>query len=1453
MIDYSVHTDNASLLRTDNPFLVGYWRMGDSLPPEPSLQPVGVNGSGWLTDDSLYRKHLTTKSITTSDFDIVTGLTPYGSNSGLKLQISSSPTNKRIFLPASDVALNRGQLVPSEFNKPSGFTITGWVSVPVATGHRDGHIINMVENPEAMGGGDVFSIAWDGNTASAGHVKFSMRTEAGSNNLIRADQFPTIINSGLFFAARYRNFAPLAPGGESGIMELFVGSHSSGLVLADSQIITSATSVGIAKPSDTEKPLSFGIKAHHDASFINTGAFLPDGAIIDDISFWYMGLSYNQMSHIKESGITVVDRDIQPIPPSNSGLLAYWRFDNNDSADVVGINSNPIYGDRFNLKLSTPGDITPVAGINVDGIPGSGVQINTNSTDFDRSLYLPRNSGFPDMFPAKDRGDFTLIGWHKFASANFKSWIAEWVHEDLIAGSRPNQIMAGQGTFLNNSLFGQGLSEFDASGEIHDVTITSDVLGATADIPKQNEWNLYAGVWDNTNGIMYVVKNARKIIGILEISPSGSNRDRFDVNTPEVKVSFKFLKLINDPQDVIFDEWAMFNRVLSLPEMSGYALSGVQVAAVPSAATTPLFDSPDPRLLGYYGFSVSGSFGNNSPRFEDESYYRHHLDEIVGDFTITNPLEDNFGAGESGSLQILSSGSYLNLAREKLGANFDFSQRELWTKGWSAGMWVNVPSGGTLNFNEHDLFFMGSWNTSGFNQRSWAIATSGGKLSARVSMDSNHYAFVSPSSLSLDVPIFIAMSAIKSEVENGTLIKLHTGISGVTSVSTVASGIVPSFDFDESSDSGLCIFAIPEYANLDGNGSNFAGCPSGTTIQSAFIFAEDIDISGITNIRNAAINKIALIPATVSSTDSNNVSHWKLDFIENTIRDYGKEQNHLTIQGSQNILASSGIHNSGLQIDDFTWLQTEIGKAPVRLDLGSGTSSFTILGWAAIFEDPVDTDKIILAKGGLDGSGYRFLSSNDILQFASDKHTGSGNNSPVQLGSGTDTVFNHLAFIYNRTLDQTTTVVNGRYAGSTFNILSGITTTTSGFALGGNSIAPGVVDPFGGGANTSGLFDDFMIFDRELTLAEISGLARDSYNYVESEGSSSTLVGAYLAGLATESISDLVGGFIHGLGSEFEIAGGYVSGVQGQLDHIGGFVHGKLISSGIAGAWTHGMDQVSGLLGAYMRGKDIGSGIIGSYILGGCEDSAEFDITFTFTILAAKDFDARVGVELTSSKDFDARIAVIQITQPPLCSIVSPTSGLVIDGVPYTLTLQASGIAQNDKKISHVRFTWSDFTPANSGTLISGLSNSGVFEASHTYWTPGFFTPKIEIIDEFGYRTSCCYQLMIAPTGMASGTFAALLPQLELLVNDSDGGTQHDVDFTTLASGAPIVMDELDFADGQTTLVNSTEMPSLGPYSGIVRQHTYTMPGNFCAVWATSGTEGIMTDTLRIGNDFEGF
>src|SRR5690606_880052 len=152
-----------------------------------------------------------------------------------------------------------------------------------------------------------------------------------------------------------------------------------------------------------------------------------------------------------------------------------------------------------------------------------------------------------------------------------------------------------------------------------------------------------------------------------------------------------------------------------------------------------------------------------------------------------------------------------------------------------------------------------------------------------------------------------------------------------------------------------------------------------------------------------------------------------------------------------------------------------------RLDLGSGSQSWTALGWVKPPAEITGSDEIVIMNKGSGPSasptGIKVYTPADALTataIAADK-SAVGYNGDLAPGE-----WNHVAVTYDRDNDECGVVVNCRYAGTAFVALDSIAPNNSGLSLGGRGDQN--ADALAGGSAFSGMLDDWMLFSRVLTL-----------------------------------------------------------------------------------------------------------------------------------------------------------------------------------------------------------------------------------------------------------------------------------------------------------------------------------------------------------------------------------
>ena len=1275
----------------------------------------------------------------------------------------------------------------------------------------------------------------------------------------------------------------------SGLMTMYLGTHESGLMKVAEHLIQDNILGCVSRNIGTDQEMAIG---NFEGMLRGTSSQrpMPPGTIVDEFVFVHDGyIGFDKIEHYMNSGILTFPEnnperpEFVPQLPGTDDLNAYFTWDNNDSVDNWLANSAPATSSLFASMIGQIGGAKDKPGPGIRG--GSGMVIGAgqgprltsnwaHSHNGDK-WHVPVGSGRNWMFPDINRSqEMTWIGWMRPAELNttFSFPSAGWFADDVKhhAFSPTNWNTGGTGNDANGNGYNAvpGGTNFSVSGSVdHGTNLLFDADNSPVGWGngmggRRSQWSLWAFVIDFARGVCYTVKDAKHVsINALQIAPGSGWSDGALLNNPNFGASdqttegsaFTFAEagvwsFPNTPSvNCYVDDWAFYDRALTLPEMSGYALSGVAVTS-PEA---PL-DVGFKQTMGYWKLNSSGVYdptGVSGIRFDDTSWYSHHLTNVSGAFSLGSALNTSI---DSSSLQLDTSGSMLSLERVFTGSNLDFgTDQTMSSSGFSAGMWAYVPSGdlSTQGNGSSGLFgprvLMGNWHQD-TQERSWYLGADDNILAAHIVLSNLiDYPVTSDVEIPFNTPFFLGVDVQPSgSVLNSRLwYSTNSNSDDITQIAETSFGASVSL-LNTASASGFSLFNAPHL--------NY-GFPETTRGQGALIYNGALDEATWGKIKNLSIGLNTLGSDSVSASDPANISHWKFDYAAPQITDVGLEQNFLFPINLDGKVArvEAGVHNSGVVIRQSEYLDTLPNNVDARrLDLGSGTQSWTLLGWVKPnAEGPTGTDQhVLMSKGGQTSGVYVYMPPDNFTVTAS----ASGVETRSQNGDISPGEWNHVAIIFDRDNNEFTTAVNGRYAGPGFVDLVEVPVNSSGLSLGGRGDEQFFAVP--GGSAFSGNLDDVLLFGRALTLPEISGIAGNSYTY--DPGTSffgPAGVGGYISGIAQFAISGLIGSFMHGQAQDLALYAGYVSGVEGLFDQTGGYMHGKAVFSGLAGGYMHGKDISSGVFGHFMHGMDIVSGLIGSYEFGACTALGEFDITLNFQVVTNKSFDARLGVEKTQLYDFDARLGVTRQTAPPVCSLETPAIGLIASGMPYVLTVGGSGIAQDGKKVAMTRFTFADFKGSESGTLVSGEANSGLFEASREFDTPGWYTVKIEVLDSYGYRSSCVRPFLLIPSGTPSGTFLNSLPGISLTETPVSGTAIHTAFFTHGLSGLNTtsgLLEYTDFADQQESLVNTLEFPSGTQFNSFVRRHDYTMPGNYAPVWAVSGSFGIVSDTLSDGIDY---
>ena len=1489
--------------RSDNPCLVSLHLMGDDEPPPP-LASILVPWSSMRKDSGPMKWHMTdgtNPDASTFETNIgvaTTGLAPsqnFGdgtghpttSDSGLIFNGSSwlagshgqgFGTSMADYSEERDSTLTtQGGMGGWSFANISGLTICGWCQMaPTSTNTSTfRHIVGIRQTEGASTGGWAVYIrpsdmALKFEFRATGFTIFGFTTAAFENNPVPGEPF--------FFAAQIsrnrNNEQGIAYNTCTGVGEgsVFLGTHQSGLVTATTSPFGPGDDVCSPAPRALDF-LSYGSNSDQVRG-ISDPAGLPPNSVIDSIAVLNDAPSISGLEVLRLNGWNhvpatsdVEHSSFEAVLPGVEDLVAYWdwidEFTTSDDQSFVLLNKAPATSGVLPLDFIAPrqgaglGATFSDAGNTADPVvPFTNKSMIPNETsvqgglltvaqDSSIGLFIPPGSGVNHIFPQGNPGK---EGWTWLYWAQGPVEMG-WTHKTNALFN--TKYIENRGDFSNFDNPGNYNAVYTGSGVATQQVYyspTATPINRTLRRIASDEWHLGVIMWQTDAPMVYSYwdGNSLQFAG-QRLSPISGFSKEGHVEGPDVS-TFRIRNAVSIISSVT-SKWgpvAIYNRILSVAEVSGWALSGIDTVPIVSPISTNF-----KQTLGYWPLDAFVNYdpgGVSGTRLDDESWYRHHLTNISGVFSFNeDPL--NIRTADQ-SLQVDLSGSMVSLESVFTGANLDMSSTQVvGSSGFSMGCWMHIPSGDLETegngssglFGEH--MFMGCWDQE-VDSRSWFLGMVDNKIRGRFILDDgtvrelsteltprfNDGFFIGmdlqPSGGVLNARIFYAEEFTDDDIDS-----IHESNFGDST--DVLQAVGPS---------GFSLLNAP---NLQ------FGFPSGTRMNNPFIYAGAPIVSDWVGIKKAGINEVILGSGSVSASDPENISHWKFDLQGSRFVDFGKEQNFVfpINQDGNEIGIIGAIHTSGVVIRRPEYYDTlPFNPQSRRLDLGSGNQSWTFLSWVYPPAPSLTDRHYIMAKSN-GSSGIQIFTPADSLRATANA---SGVITSSENGNLAPNQWNHLAIVFDRDNNEFTTIVNGRYAGTTFDTLVEVPVNNSGMALGGRGDQE--LNALPGGSAFSGYLDDPMIFSRALTLPEVSGLAANSYNHNDGfTDFTGGPVGMYASGLPQFLISGLIGSFLHGSAQDIELIGGYVSGVDGLCIPYGGFIHGRAFVSGQIGAFLHGSQQASGIFGHFAHGVDSSSGFFGHYQFGACEANGEFDIVLNFSLVTNQDFDARLGVEKTKFIDFDARLGVIRITAPPECTFEAPLIGELASGIPFVLTVQGSGIALDDKQIVTTRFTFADFKGAEQGTLVSGIANSGLFEAQREFDTPGWYTLKIEILDSFGYVATCCRPFLLLPSGSTSGAFINSLPGISIESSANTGSAINSISFTHTVSGLDTtsgLLEYTDFADQQESLVNSLEMPVGTQFTDFVRRHDYTMPGRYCPVWAVSGEFGIVSDTIADGIDY---
>lgn len=1463
----------AEYWRVDNPYIAGWYRFGDDEYPisETLGQPARC-------DSSIRHNHLTANQALGTFLQYVSGIAPWPGQqaSASGVQITGANWNEaagtqRTLRVDSDYYRDRTDFSTLGYYGQgnamlSGFTIMGWMQIPPVTTQfaQPKKIWSNIEQGVSSTDGE-WQLNFNGDSRHLVFIYNSFGTAtspAGATHIVTSLAHPNgrmPVNEPVFFACQinkgYNDIRPALDEG-SGIMRIWMGTHVSGLQEVGAyQITIPSTNFwrgDNTMTNNTSFPYTFfadpvAARGNLDPRCMPPSSIFDEFCIVNDGT-----IGKDLIEHYMNSGIIQDDTDplgnktpFVPVLPGTDDLVAYWTFDEQGGA---------------NLAPDAPTEVVLDMVLNgvdfVDGVHGgSGIRPNSVFNDFDTQSFPTNKNGLPHviggsglnhLFPERDQ---TWIGWVRSESSSIRAggalgWFSDTADRHcslywqayIFANQTARDAAYDLGCTPSGSEFPRQISiaGISTAGNPHQARTMED-----------GDWHLLAVVWDVTHGFVRVVYDAHDVMPMLipaNMADSGIDKS-FCVDSGPDRAGF-VLTNINSTNRCSYDDWAVYDRILTLPEMSGFALSGIDVTPIVSPISTN-----EKRTLGYWLLDEAVTYDPevaSGVRYNDDSWYRHHLSNVSGHFEQGDAL--NVRLGDT-TASITHSGSIMSVPGINSAANLDFSSSGVWaSSGMTVGCWMYLPSGDleTQGNGSSGLFgdhmFMGVWDQEEDSQ-SWMLGMRDNKFLLGYHFPGFSSAFIeSESGVPFNTPFFVAAKIVPSGSSTVGEIFVSEDPDDALDLQLVGrdAGLVDAPNLVAGGLSGFTLFGA---ANLQ------FGFPSGTRMQAPFVYAGSLIETDIGLVKRAGVNDITLGSGSVPFNDPASISHWRFDRHGAQVPDAGRAGNYLTLintDGNQ-IGIFEAVHSSGVVVRQDEYLTTQTDSNTSGLDLATDDKSWTFLTWIKPNTEDFIGEGPIMGKGG-PASGVEVFMTDSTFRPASRV---SGVVSQAFNGDLAPGEWNHLAIVFDKDNDEFETIVNGRYAGGQFNELLQAPPNNSGLAIGGRGDQ--LFNALFGGPQFSGMLDDTMLFSRALTLPEVSGLAANSYNFIESSGANTALVGGWLFGTPQFLISGLIGSFLHGQAQDLELVAGYLSGVEGVSDQLGGFLHGKAQVSGTVGAFMHGAGQQSGVFGHFVHGLDIVSGFIGSYTFGACEESAEFDIILNFNVVTFKDFDARLAVEKTKVYDFDARLGVIRITDPPECTIEAPPIGTIVSGLPFELTVSGSGIAQDNKKVSMVRFTFADFKGAESGVFVQGVPNSGLYKATRTFDTPGWYNLKIEVLDSYGYRTSCCRPFLLLPDGVGSGDFLNSLPGISIETGTDVGSAIEQVSFVHSLSGLNTtsgLLEYTDFADQQESLVNSLEMPTGTQFVDFVRRHDYTMPGRYCPVWAVSGSFGIVSDTIADGIDY---
>ena len=682
------------------------------------------------------------------------------------------------FAIETDASVTHGSNSPGGISMYSGLTVIGWAQIPdqIPAVSTERLLLGRADQDTTISN-LTWRLTWQDLPAATGRFKLRATMQTASATLSPSTtiqttsiihtldptfdptrpanpNFPTDRTKPFFFAAQFRrenaesdrSFGPLG----NGSVKLFIGTEESG-VIATSLNAHRGSNVGAryANADLNNIPLTVfnecrGLRSGNPS----TNRHMPSGTILDELIMINDGfLSEDLILHYALSGMSDITTsnpeslDFTSEFPGSSGLAAYWSFD-----DDTGTNSAPATQGDPRLELSLSG--TPSLMSFVDGVNGgralrltptrNSVFNSNNEEALNSTEYpvIPAESGLSLLWPSGQTVDegMTIIGWSRAVptGTNLLGGAFGWFGENSAQQSFWTDTYTASSPTFNANVLGvimqpSGIpTNAPAAPLIRLATKDSQAIGdrmgaalglsnaSTLSDPEYDTsddgWHLWAGVYDIRAGMVYMVKDAKFVIPMSQqiSSASGFSSDNFGPG----KAFFGFTPRGTRSWEI--DNFAVYNRILSIPEMSGFALNGIQGAPIETDV-----DVSFKSVVGYWpltGITNYDPTGVSGYRVDDKSWYSHHLTNLSGQFSFDSAKLNSELTAFATSTQVELSGSMISLERTLHGANLDASTTNLFaTSGFSAGAWVYLPSGdlstegqGTSGlFGSHMI--MGAW------------------------------------------------------------------------------------------------------------------------------------------------------------------------------------------------------------------------------------------------------------------------------------------------------------------------------------------------------------------------------------------------------------------------------------------------------------------------------------------------------------------------------------------------------------------------------------------------------------------------------------------------------------------------------------------------------------------------------------------------------------------------